>query len=324
MADAGLPFATVEAVARYLRQAGLWPKSGRGGGKAAVHVEAPHFTNLGLGLAAHLPIDAPEVVRPLRALVEQRTTKIESTSGLFGLEEYFREMEVPQLPERAAFTLGEFLDIVISRLAQVPPEVRAKIDASWNAQERTTLIINPDLPGSAYLTRLPKEGGIETTTYSAPSQLGLLVETPQEQMARMLLRPRIDASRQFKLPMAFVFVAADLVADTRTQRGDTLFPSSDAPTANGATEDHDGGSPAEALPETENGADVAPARAASTPSNNGVQPRANGTNSHSAKNRGEGENAQAPSSGAQLDTFRQSSMSRRRRSEGSPHARAIA
>ena len=62
------PPTTVDRTAAFLQRArrDLWPMSGKGGGKAAVHVEPHHLVNLVLGLAADQPSDAEAAVRLLR------------------------------------------------------------------------------------------------------------------------------------------------------------------------------------------------------------------------------------------------------------------
>ena len=63
-----IPPTTVDRTASFLQHArrDLWPVSGRGGGKAAVHVEPHHMVNLILALAAEQPSDAEAAVRLLR------------------------------------------------------------------------------------------------------------------------------------------------------------------------------------------------------------------------------------------------------------------
>ncbi len=59
---------TVDRTAAFLMRpkSDLWPVSGKGGGKAAVHVEPHHLVNLILGLVADQPSDAEAAVRLLR------------------------------------------------------------------------------------------------------------------------------------------------------------------------------------------------------------------------------------------------------------------
>lgn len=61
------PPATVDRTAAFLmkERQNLWPVSGRGGGKANVHVEAPHLINLMFGLAADQPSSAAKAVERL-------------------------------------------------------------------------------------------------------------------------------------------------------------------------------------------------------------------------------------------------------------------
>lgn len=58
---------TVDRTAAFLmkERQDLWPVSGRGGGKANVHVEAHHLVNLVFGLAADQPSGAVGAVRAL-------------------------------------------------------------------------------------------------------------------------------------------------------------------------------------------------------------------------------------------------------------------
>ena len=65
------PYGSVDRVARVLKQSrpNLWPRSGRGGGSKAAHVEPSHLVNLALGLAVADPITtAPQIVSGYREL----------------------------------------------------------------------------------------------------------------------------------------------------------------------------------------------------------------------------------------------------------------
>ena len=66
--SARIPPTTVDRTASFLQRArrDLWPVSGRGGGKAAIHVEPHHMVNLILALAAEQPSGAEAAVRLLR------------------------------------------------------------------------------------------------------------------------------------------------------------------------------------------------------------------------------------------------------------------
>lgn len=73
-----LPDATVRYAARYLADAGLWPKGGRGGGKNAAHIELDHLVNLILALTVSDELrSAPALVADFRALVRLGSTLVE-------------------------------------------------------------------------------------------------------------------------------------------------------------------------------------------------------------------------------------------------------
>lgn len=65
---ADIPPTTVNRTAAFLMRAkaDLWPVSGKGGGKAAVHVEPHHVSNIVFAFAADQPSDAEAAVRLLR------------------------------------------------------------------------------------------------------------------------------------------------------------------------------------------------------------------------------------------------------------------
>ncbi len=64
---ADFPPTTVDRTAAFLmrERRDLWPLSGRGGGKANVHVEAHHLVNLMFGLVADQPSGAVAAVELL-------------------------------------------------------------------------------------------------------------------------------------------------------------------------------------------------------------------------------------------------------------------
>jgi hypothetical protein len=71
----GLLPSTVFRTARLLREAdkGLWPEAGKGGGRAAAHVELSHLVNLTIALAVEDPsLAVAKAIRAYRALVPHR------------------------------------------------------------------------------------------------------------------------------------------------------------------------------------------------------------------------------------------------------------
>ena len=70
---ADFPPTTVDRSASFLQRAEprLWPLSGKGGGRAAVHVEPHHLVNLILALVAAQPSDAERAVALLRKVFAQ-------------------------------------------------------------------------------------------------------------------------------------------------------------------------------------------------------------------------------------------------------------
>jgi hypothetical protein len=66
--------ATVFRTARTLREAGkdLWPEAGKGGGRAAAHVERKHLTNLAIALAVHEPLLAVKFIPVYRGLIPDK------------------------------------------------------------------------------------------------------------------------------------------------------------------------------------------------------------------------------------------------------------
>ena len=84
-AATGLPAATVEQTAKYLRadSRGYWPKGGKGGGKSAAHITADHAINLILALMGADPLtDAPNAVERLRGLVPTARREYTTINGV--------------------------------------------------------------------------------------------------------------------------------------------------------------------------------------------------------------------------------------------------
>jgi len=73
--------ATVFRTARTLREAGndLWPEAGKGGGRAAAHVERRHLTNLAIALAVNEPLLAVKFIPVYRSLVPDKPERHATT-----------------------------------------------------------------------------------------------------------------------------------------------------------------------------------------------------------------------------------------------------
>lgn len=330
MIAAGYAPAVIDLVTRRLAAAGLWMQTPRGRiGPDAPQAEVRYLTNLGLGLAARNPIDAPQAVATLRALVPAETVTSTIAAGMFGFDSVMRE-EVNAWSGKGPPTLGDFLDSIIQWLADQSSSKREALELDLVERHRFELSLSPAGDGLAILSQQRSETSFERTAYR-PAQIALPAKLLPEEARRHALAKAImprnrtirDDGHRYVLDPLFFFVAADLLADEPSQHADDLFPSSPSLPASGNVEDGNGSSPAGAEPKTENGAKEAPARASTTPSNTGVQPRANGANySHSAENRETEAKSQGLSSRGRLDTPPQP-ISRRRRPGVSDHAYAI-
>lgn len=322
----GLEPSAVSGVLRYLRAAGLVPKSTGGRkGRGSAHFTSTHMVFLGLGLAASLATEAPDVARKLFDLIEGDTT-ITSGDPTASAAEFVREVEVNPHPAETRMSLGQFLERMIAGLSRQTAEERAELEQRWVKEERWVFTLYPDRLGQTVISGWPGGGGdkFQQTFFNPKKAINALAVMMDEHDRR------IGVARSFNLPFSFLFVAAELVADTNAQLDpDDLFPSS-GPSGSGPDSNGDG-TPAEAKPEKENpengnGADATSGKVASTPLHNGIRPtRANGTNkTDKAENRERVRNTQSRFDAIRADTGSSPSTGRRRRHEDPTHARAIA
>jgi hypothetical protein len=217
----GIARVTVEHTARMLREAvggtELWPRSGKGGGKAARHVEPRHLANLILALAVTLPRNAPDAVDALGAAKpERRSSRASSAAG-----------GPYALSGRALFTeaggrvsgnrdLRTMLELLIRRVATDGTATVAGRRGRW------TLWLNADA-GTAQASWADKIGRERRERYLPQPQLLAAMEPS--------LPARVE--RLVKVPFGLIEVAADLWADTMAKRGPDRPPSPKAMAAGG-------------------------------------------------------------------------------------------
>lgn len=109
----GIHPATLDRYLRELRKADLIPRSGHGGGSAAVHFDARHVASIILSLAASSPAGATEAVRLLRPLKYVRSALVTDARYLGPMET--RMATSGQVIERFAEVSG-FLPSTLDRM----------------------------------------------------------------------------------------------------------------------------------------------------------------------------------------------------------------
>lgn len=220
VAASGLLPTTVDRTADFLRRAkrDLWPTSGKGGGKAAVHVEAYHLTNLILALMAYQPSDAVGAVDLARPIPESMTRNQETLGLLMQEAEEWWTMAGAD-----ALTLGETLDRIISRLADVPAHIREVMRKNWN-ETFCRFAVNLAYPGHALVTSLGSDGQGKTrvrhTHYAYSPDVSYRMLLANALAAGTRPSGWITTERGF--PVDLLFTAAELVADTRSRRAGRL------------------------------------------------------------------------------------------------------
>jgi hypothetical protein len=268
----GINLWALDRLARALREApgDLWPKSGRGGGKAARHVEAHHLVNLILALAAE-PSEAVAAVTTLRDLRFQPKRVLRN--ALLGLSDGTggssgQSSTTP--PDVQALSLGQRLQLFVSTVAH--HQTKGRSDVLDEMRSRfVSCTLAPTTP-AAWFFWSKGDGTFANEDY-LPAQ-GLLGIAPPAQG-----RPRAVLRRSTSFDFALIETAAELLADTMARRGGALPPSPSGEASGNAD------------PENEN---AAPGRTASRDQDcNSNSP---GTTTDTPEVRGECESTQAPSS----------------------------
>jgi hypothetical protein len=268
----GINLWALDRLARALREApgDLWPKSGRGGGKAARHVEVRHLVNLILALAAE-PSEAVAAVATLRDLRFQPKGALRN--GLLGLSDETRSspgQSSTTPPDVQALGLGQRLELFVSAVAHHQTTGRSDVLGEMRSRF-VSCTLAPTTPAAWFFWS--KDDGTLANEDYLPAQ-GLLDIAPPAQS-----RPRAALRRSTSFDFALIETAAELLAGTMAYRCGALplSPSGEAP--------------ASADPENEN---AAPARAA--PRDQDCDSNSPGTTLDTPEVRGECESTQAPSS----------------------------
>ena len=214
---------TVERTAAFLQQirTDLWPLSGKGGGKAAVHVEPYHLVNLILGLAAEQPSDAGTAVRLLR-----ETTLFELPRRGMADRFWTKLIQIAPEPQPEAYDQtddnevgnsgGTWLNSLTAQLAALPPQERLEF-AEISAVHGAEIVMCID-PPSIVLTWKGQDYRREEVHFSSGQPLEKIFPSPEITARRRRLT---------SFPVTILVVAAELAADTwRRRAADPSFPPS--------------------------------------------------------------------------------------------------
>ncbi len=220
------PPTTVDRTTTFLQRprCDLWPLSGKGGGKAAVHVEPHHLVNLILGLAADQPSGAEAAVRLLRDTYASAPLR----SGMDDpfLDKVLQLVPPPSLedwngtePGEEKISAGAWLDTMTRRLASLlrqEQEEFAQVGKVASAEIAMCVA-----PASVVLSWIgPDQRREEVRFSSLDTPLGDLFASPSNRITAP--RRRLTA-----FPVAILAVAAELAADTWNRRAaDLPFPPS--------------------------------------------------------------------------------------------------
>lgn len=213
---------SLDRTLRDLRGAGAayWPMSGKGGGKAASHVEARHMAALILALSAPVATDAYKVVDALRSLRAAPNRQVTPPfDALPEVADMVRTtVTVPTPPHIAAQTFGERLEGMITAAAAAM--VQGDDDALDALRaEGWCFNLAPDLPAAWAFWQTPE--GVALSDQYQPAQPTLL-------FAAALEAPKALVRRSLSFGFALIEIAAELVADTmrrqQTRRADPALP----------------------------------------------------------------------------------------------------
>jgi hypothetical protein len=200
----GIKLVTLGHTARILREKGkLWPRSVKGGGKNAVHVEAADLANLVLALAGTQPSDGPSVVAQLGVARWSGKRRKDVTATAYPLSG--RALVSSGMGTRVKdLDLRSMLEILIKAIADSKPLIAVGRRSKW------TLWLNTSL-GSAWVSWVD-DAGVEHREHYLPTQ-------PQPPLFPQLdQQPPTIVEHLMKIPFALFVVAAELSSGARNRR----------------------------------------------------------------------------------------------------------
>jgi hypothetical protein len=215
--ETGIKLVTLDRVTRVLRNASMldvWPKSGKGGGKSAAHVQAHHLANLILSLPATQPSDALEMVCLLRMLLSNKAVLLDKKTISFGLDFSAVDPEGETVcfeakhystgePEIPRSSLGTTLQNIITELANnIIDEKNVVASQGWG------IVLSLSEP-AAYIcpTFIDNEMvHMKWTLENASTK-----NSPERELREA---PRSRPKQIYMIPPSLIFSAAELLADT--------------------------------------------------------------------------------------------------------------
>ena len=211
----GIPHVTMGHTARLLRQARdeLWPRSGKGGGKSASHVEEWHLANLILSFGGAQPSDAPKAAAKLGMALYagvEPSAPIASTHVLYALSKPALDKLRDEALKQYEVNLQETLVLLIRRVATAKAIGNKNLKLLDSARQNWELWLNSNF--NIAWTSVTDEKDINHHEY---------YELSDSTFPKLLTRrvPPALVERLVKIPFSLIEVAADLWTDTLAQRG---------------------------------------------------------------------------------------------------------
>jgi hypothetical protein len=217
----GILPATVFRAAKILREydSVLWPEAGKGGGKAAAHVEPSHLVNLVLALAVADPITkAPTIVKDFRNTWRLGFLHLpQDAQTAFAAWGLLTEDKATLGLGGGYLLLGNALEGMVDLLAS-PEGAGANRDALFRTGIEVQLFTGGSLGQNAFIADGDNRGVLPFCS----AQQGVLSDLmPHNRLIALHARLEAPLERRVKLPLMLFKVMAELWGDTKTYR-DTI------------------------------------------------------------------------------------------------------